>query len=179
VLSKKWLIQQVKEHIAHAMYHMDRDLVLGLWKKGEASVNAFQFDGVALFNETLEEYFQNSLSLTKKAVRHDLFGGNHPVYTKVRDRVPSYYGEDCEIENCIVADGCMLEGEVEDSVLFRQVTVCKGAEVENCVVMNDTVIGEGAELKYVILDKDVVVRPGAKLIGAPNAPIIIKRGEIV
>ena len=79
----------------------------------------------------------------------------------------------------MVADGCMLEGEVEDSVLFRNVHICAGAEVENCIIMNDTVVGEGAELKYAILDKDVTVRPGAKLIGSPKAPIVIKRGEVV
>ena len=132
-----------------------------------------------MFNESIAEYFANSLSLIKKDIRDDIFGGSHPVYTKVRDRVPSYYGEDCEIEDCLVADGCMLEGEAEHSVLFRQVTICKDAEVEDCVIMNDTTVGEGAELKYVILDKDVTVRPGAKLIGTPNAPIIIKRGDIV
>ena len=179
VLSKKWLVHQVKEHIAHALYHMDRDLVLGLWRSDPAAIHVYQFKGHAMFNESVEEYFNNSLSLNCKPIRDDLFHHNHPVYTKVRDRVPSYYGEDCEIENCIVADGCMLEGEVENSVLFRQVTVCEGAEVEDCIIMNDAVIGEGAELKYVILDKDVVVRPGAKLVGSPNAPIIIRRGEIV
>ena len=179
VLSKKWLVKQVKEHIAHALYHMDRDLVLGLWHSDPTAINVYQFKGHAMFNESVEEYYHNSLSLNCKQIRDDLFHYNHPVYTKVRDRVPSYYGEDCEIENCIVADGCMLEGEVENSVLFRNVTVCEDAEVEDCIIMNDTVIGEGAELKYAILDKDVVVRPGAKLIGSPNAPIIIRRGEIV
>jgi len=179
VLSKKLLIQQVLEHIARARYHMDRDLVLGLWNAGQASINVFPFQGVALFNESVEEYFQNSLSLINKEVRHDLFNGCHPIYTKVRDRVPTYYGEDCEIEDCIVADGCILEGEAENCVLFRQVTLCPGAEVENCIIMNDTVIGEDAKLENVILDKNVVVRPGAKLIGSPNSPIIIKRGEIV
>jgi len=179
VLSKKWLAHQVKEHIAHNLYHMDRDLVLGQWQKGAVSVNVYPFDGVALFNESVEEYFRNSLALIDKDIRHDLFGANHPVYTRVRDRVPSYYGEDCEIEDCIVADGCILEGEAENSVLFRQVTIGAGAEVEDCVIMNDTVVGEGAELKCVILDKDVVVRPGAKLIGTPCNPIIIQRGEMV
>ena len=179
VLSKKWLVRQVKEHIAHALYHMDRDLVLGLWHSDPDAINIYRFKGHAMFNESVEEYYSNSLALTCKEIRNDLFHYNHPVYTKVRDRVPSYYGEDCEIENCIVADGCMLEGEVENSVLFRQVTVCPGAEVEDSIIMNDTVIGEGSQLKYVILDKDVVVRPGTKLIGSPNAPIIIRRGEIV
>ncbi len=179
VLSKKFLIQQVREHIAHNLYHMDRDLVLGLWQKKELSINVYSFDGVALFNESVEEYFHNSLSLTRKEIRHDLFAGNHPVYTKVRDRVPCYYGENCEIDGCIVADGCMLDGSATNCVLFRQVTLKPGAKAENCVIYNDAVIGEGAELRNVILDKDVVVRPGAKLIGTYASPIIIKRGEIV
>ena len=179
VISKRFLIKQVEELIARNQFHMDRDLVLGGWQAGKVSINVFPFDGTVMYNETISDYCANSLSLTKKEVRSDLFGGNHPIYTKVRDRVPSYYGENCEIENCIVADGCILEGEAEDSVLFRQVTICKGAEVEHCVVMNDAVIGEGAQVEYAILDKNVTVRPGAKLVGTMKNPVIVKRGETV
>ncbi len=179
VLSKKFLVKSVKEMIARDKFHMDRDLVMGGWTRGVTTVNAYEFDGVALYNESVEEYFANSMSLLKKDVRKDLFHGNHPIYTKVRDRVPTYYGEDCEIEDCLIADGCMLEGEVEESILFRQVTVCEDAEVENCIIMNDAVIGKGAELKYAILDKNVTVTPGAKLIGTKKNPIIVKRGETV
>ena len=179
VLSKKWLIQQVREHIAHNLYHMDRDLVLGLWQKKAISINVYPFEGTALFNESVEEYFRHSLALTDKNVRRDLFAANHPVYTKVRDRVPTYYGESCSIDSCIVADGCMLDGEASNCVLFRNVVIRSGAKLENCVLMNDAVIGEGALLKNVILDKDVVVSPGAQLIGTATNPIIIKRGELV
>jgi len=179
VLSKQWLAKQVKEHIAHALYHMDRDLVLGLWHRNPDSINIYRFKGLAMYNESVEEYFRNSLALADKQTRDDLFGYNHPVFTKVRDRVPTYYGESCQIDDCIVADGCMLDGSAKNSVLFRQVTLEAGAEVENCVIMNDTVVGENSLLKYVILDKDVVVRPGSKLIGTPANPIIIRRGEVV
>lgn len=179
VVGKQWLIDRVKECVAHNLYHMDRDLVLGLWQKNLATVNVYQFDGIAMYNESVEEYFSNSLALIDNETRHNLFGAHHAVYTKVRDRVPSYYGEDCTISNTIVADGCMLDGEVVDSVLFRQVTVERGACVEKCIIMNDSVIGEGSELKYVILDKNVTVRPGSKLIGTAKNPIVIKRGEMI
>ena len=179
VLSKKFLMKSVTDLIARDKFHMDRDLVLGGWQRGVVSVNVYQFDGIAMFNESVEEYFRNSLSLIKKEVRHDLFNGRHPIYTNVRFRVPTYYGENCEIEDSLIADGCMIDGEVEDSVLFRQVTICEDAEVEDCVIMNDAVIGEGAELKYVILDKNVTVTPGTKIIGTKRNPIIIKRGETV
>jgi len=179
VLSKELLARQVREHVARSLYHMDRDFVLGQWQQGKLSINVYVHDGIALYNDSVQEYFENSMALIRKDVRDHIFGGNHPVFTKVRDRVPSYYGESCDIENCIVADGCILEGEAEDCVLFRQVTLCKDAEVEKCIIMNDTVVGAGSKLKYVILDKDVTVRPGTQLVGTPSAPIIIKRGETV
>ena len=179
VCGKAWLVKAVKEMVARDKFHMDRNLVMGGWRNGTVSVNTYEHDGVALFNESVEEYFYNTLSLVKKEVRADIFGGNHPVYTKVRDRVPTYYGEECDIEDCLVADGCMLDGKVENSVLFRQVTVAEDAEVENCIIMNNCVIGEGAELKNVILDKNVTVSAGAKLYGTKKNPIIVKRGETV
>ena len=179
VVNKQWMVEQVKECVARNLYHMDRNLVMGGWRRGTTSVNVYEHDGVAMYNESVNEYYNNTLSLLCKDVRADLFGANHPVYTKVRDRVPCYYGEEAELENCLIADGCMLEGEVEDSVLFRQVTIAPGAEVENCILFNDCVVGEGAELKYVILDKDVTVTPGAKVYGTKEHPIVIKKGETV
>ena len=179
VLSKKWLIEQTTEMIARDKFHMDRDLVLGGWQRGKVSVNVYPFEGVAMYNESVEEYFANSLSLIDREVRHDMFGGSHPIFTKVRDRVPTYYGEACSISDTLVADGCVLEGKVDSSILFRQVSIAEGADVDHCVIMNDSVVGEGAELKYVILDKDVTVTPGAKLIGTRKSPIIVKRGETV
>ncbi len=179
VLSKSLLIQLVRELVARNLFHMDRDLVLGLWQKKLLSINVYEHDGIAMYTDSVQEYFENSLSLIKEDVRHHMFGGSHPVFTKVRDRVPSYYGESCDIENCIVADGCMLDGKAKNSVLFRQVTLCEGAQVEDCVIMNDTVVGNDCQLQYVILDKNVTVRPGTKLIGTPAAPITIKRGETV
>ena len=179
VADKKWLIEQVKECVARNLFHMDRNLVMGGWRRGTTTVNVFEHDGVALYNESVTEYYNNTLALIGKDVRADIFGANHPVYTKVRDRVPCYYGEDAELENCLVADGCMLEGKVEDSVLFRQVTIAPEAEVEHCIIFNDCVVGEGASLKYVILDKDVTVTPGAKVCGTKEHPIVIKKGETV
>ncbi len=179
VLSKEYLRNTVREFIARNLFHMDRDLVLGQWQKGQVSINVYQFKGEVLYIDTVEEYFENSLKLITKEVRHDLFGYNHPVYTKVRDRVPTFYGENCQITDCIVADGCILEGAVHNSLLFRNVNVGEGAQVDSCVIMNDTVIGEGAEVRYAVIDKDVTIRPGAKLIGTARNPIIVRRGETV
>ncbi len=178
IIEKRLLMELVENRVARNYYRFERDLILPMWQEKKLSVNVYCFDGVALFTESPEEYYTANLALLDKDVRDGLFR-DRPIYTKVRDRVPTYYGENTNIDNCIVADGCVLEGNAKNSVLFRQVTLMEGAMVENSLIMNDSVIGENAELKCVILDKNVTVRPGAKLIGTLQNPIIIKRGEIV
>lgn len=178
IISKRLLMACVENLVARNRYRFERDLVLPLWLDRHQTMNVYRFDGVTLFNESPEEYYNANLALLDKDVRDGLFR-DRPIYTTVRDCVPTYYGENTNIDNCIVADGCMLEGDAKESVLFRQVTLRPGAKIEGCLVMNDTVIGENCELKCVILDKNVTVRPGAKLIGTPQNPIIIKRGETV
>ncbi len=178
IIEKKLLMEYVENRVARNCYSFERDLILPLWQQKKLSVNVYSFEGTTLFTESPEEYYTANLALLDKNVRDGLFR-DRPIYTKVRDRVPTYYGENTSIENCIVADGCMLEGNAEHSVLFRQVTLEEGARVKNSLVMNDAVIGKDAELECVILDKNVTVRPGARLIGTMHHPIIVKRGETV
>ena len=179
VVGRQWLIEKVTQCVARNQYHMDRDLIMGQWQTGAISVNVYQYEGVALYNESAAEYFANSMALLNKDIRQGIFQAHHPIFTKVRDRVPNFYAEGCQIANSLLADGCILEGKVENSVLFRDVVVDKGAEVDHCVIMSKTTIGAGAQIQYAILDKDVTVTPGAKLIGTAANPIIIKRGETV
>lgn len=180
VIKREFLMREVDEAIAHNRYRFERDLVLHGYAEHGYKVNAYRFGGVALFNESTAEFFRNSLALLDPDIRHGLFNrSNRTIYTRVRDEVPSYYGEASEIDDCIVADGCTLEGRATNSVLFRGVKLGKNAAIRDCIIMQDTVIGEGAELECVILDKNVVVRPGAKLRGTKEHPLVFKRGETV
>ena len=103
----------------------------------------------------------------------------YPVYTKVRDEMPARYGENVNVVNSLVADGCIIEGEVENSILFRGVRVEKGARVSGCVLMQGTTIQAGAVLKYAITDKNVRVNPGRMLMGHSTYPLAIAKNEIV
>lgn len=177
VIKRELLMQAAEECVARNLYRLERDFVLRFWNKKQLSVNAYQFKNIALFNESTAEYFRNNLALIDENIRKGLFREDLPIYTKVRDQVPCFYGENCEIDDCIVADGCMLEGRAEHSVLFRGVKLLEGAHIKNCVVMADTVIGKNAVLENCILDKNVVIGEGVHLTGTPEHPVILKRGE--
>lgn len=178
VLRRDLLIYYVREKVARSHYRFERDLVLREFAT-KKNIGVYAFDGLALFNESTLEYYHNNLALTDPAIQSGLFQCGRTIYTKVRDQVPVYYGENSDINECIVADGCTLEGMAEHSVFFRGVSLKEGAQVRGSVIMNNCVIGENAEIVDAILDKDVVVRPGVRLCGSPDNPIIVKKGDIV
>ena len=81
--------------------------------------------------------------------------------------------------NCLVADGCTIEGTVENSIIFRGVSVAKGAEVKDCILMQDTVISRDAVLHHVISDKNVEVMESRTLMGHDNYPMVIAKDSKV
>ena len=104
-----------------------------------------------------------------------LFEGN-PIFTKIRDDNPTRYITGSTVKNAMVADGCVIEGEVENCVLFRGVKVAKGAKVKNCILMQDTVVEEGAEIEYLITDKNVKVSANKNMKGTDSYPVYIVKG---
>lgn len=179
IMKRELLIGAVKEAVARSMYHLERDFILRSFYKGELNVGVYQFQNVALFTESPEEYYKSNLALLDPAVRHSLFRSGNTIYTRVRNEVPAYVGDEAQVDNCIVGDGCVINGKAEHSVLFRGVDLHKNASVKNCVIMQDAVIEEGAELENCVLDKMVHVTKGARLIGTANHPVIVERGGTV
>ncbi len=179
VMKRAQLIEVIKELVPHGYYHFERDFLMNVSKMGRIKVNVYHFEGVALSNDTVEAYYANNMKLLEGDVRKSLFKGEVPIYTKVRDEVPTLYGKNCDIANCIVADGCRLSGSVENSVIFREVKVEEGAEVKDSIVMQGSTIEKGASIQYTILDKDVTVKAGTKLLGSPEHPLIIRKGVTV
>ena len=112
-------------------------------------------------------------------VRAELFNPQRPIYTKVRDDAPCRYGLTSKVKGSLVSQGCVIDGEVENSILSKGVHIAKGAKVKNCIIMQDTKIGAGAELEYVIIDKDCVVTDMRKLSGCETYPMYIAKQTTV
>lgn len=179
IMKREQLIEVIKTSVARDLHHFEREFMLRGFRMGNLSIHVAEFDGIVLRNDSVAVYFKNNLKLAEEAVRKDIFRSDRPIYTKVRDEIPSFYGEDSEVNDCIIADGCRVEGKVENAVLFRDVKIGKGSVVKNCVLMQGTQIGENCCIDRVITDKDVTVCDGVELKGANTSPIVIKKGETV
>ena len=118
------------------------------------------------------------MRLLKEENINALFSGNQ-IYTKIRDDNPTRYINGAKAKNVMVADGCVIEGEVENSVLFRGVKIGRGAKVKNCVLMQDTVIEDNASVEYVITDKNVTISEGKSLTGNDTFQVYVAKGKVV
>lgn len=128
--------------------------------------------------DSLQSYYDISMGLVKGDYKK-LFNKERPVYTKSRDHMPATYGISSSVNNSLVGDGCIIKGKVENSIIFRGVTIEEGAEIKNSIIMQDTFIGSGAKINCAILDKGVVVKPARELSGAPTYPLYVGKKIIV
>ncbi|MBP3696381.1 MAG: glucose-1-phosphate adenylyltransferase subunit GlgD [Clostridia bacterium] len=140
-------------------------------------VYGYEVTGFVRTLQSLRSYYEVSMEILKPENRKALFAS--PVYTKVRDQFPAVYGISAKVKNSLIADGCKIDGEVENCILFRGVTVAKGAKLKNCIIMQGSYIGDNSSLECVIADKAVVVKPNKKLCGASNYPVYVGKGIVI
>lgn len=179
VISKELLIDKVTAFAARGFYHFERDYIQQSFNHGQINIGMYRFDGLMMKNRNILEYYKNSLSMKNEEVRNEIFRPSAPVYTTVRDEVPTYYGENSQATDCLIADGCRIEGKVDNSVLFRKVVIEKNAVVRNSVIMAGCVIKEGAVVENAIIDKEATVSSLRRIVGAPTSPMIVQKGEII
>jgi glucose-1-phosphate adenylyltransferase len=142
------------------------------------SGKAYAYDATDCFIGTIDSiqsYYDISMSLLDKENKNKLFDPERPIYTKERDDMPSLYGMQSKVKNSLIADGCEIKGTVENCVIFKGVKVEDGAVVKNSILMQDTVIGEDAKINYIIADKNVNIKSGVELSGAENFPVSLSK----
>ena len=178
MVKRTLLIHLVNQAMSHGGISVTKDILSPFIRSGSLKVMGYRMDGYYRKIESIKSYFNFNLDLLNTNVRRELFSKN-PIYTKTRDDVPAVYREGAKVQNSLVADGCVVEGSVENCVLFRGVHIGRGASLKNCIVMQDSEIGEYAELENAILDKIVTVRRGERLIAPKQYPIVIGKAVTI
>lgn len=172
VIDRELLINLINEASLRGNEFFERDVLIP--QLGKLNVQAYKYDGYLARITGMKSYFDENMKLLDDYNIDGLFDGN-PIYTKIRDDNPTRYIDGAKTKNTMAADGCVIEGEVENCVLFRGVKIAKGAVVKNCVLMQDTVVEAGANVEYTITDKDVVITAGKELKGNDSFPVYIPK----
>lgn len=178
ICARSFLIDTIENCVAHGEHDWIMDVLVK--NTNSLKIYGYRFDGYVGRVDTVADYYQNNMNFLKSDVRCELFSSaKAKIYTKVKDQVSTYYGERAKVYNSIVADGCMIDGSVENSVIFRGVHIGKGASVKNSIIMQDSVISEKCFVENAVLDKEVTLLEGKTVIGQPSYPFVIAKGNVV
>ncbi len=178
VIKKSELQAIISDSLKRGYTSFSRDILSRALEDG--GVRAYRYDGWYSYIGTLESYFASSMQLLTEEARRDLFGQpDRQIYTKIRNSSPTKYHSSASVQNSLIADGCVIEGRVENSILFRGVHVGKGTVVRNSILLQDTYVGDEVSLNCVISDKNVIIKDGRMLSGHETMPFFIGKGMMV
>lgn len=176
MIERELLIEQIQNAYARGYVYFERDVLSSQLNK--LKVYGYKYEGYTARITDIESYYTENMKLLDDKNLDALFEPS-PIYTKIRDDNPSRYIGDSKVKNTMVADGCVIEGEVENCILFRGVKIGKGAVVKNSIIMQDTTIRDNAQIDYVITDKEVTVSEGRSLKGSRSFPVFVPAYKII
>lgn len=177
IMDKLLLEYLVEEAYARGEYDFLRDVLLK--KCSSLKIFGWRYGGYVARLNSVTSFFSHNMALLDPAVRADLFHRSRPIYTKVKDEVSARYGAEAGVKNAMLADGCDIDGHVENSILFRGVKIGRGSVVKNSILMQGVTVGCGCTLDHVVLDKGATIRDGRTLVGYDGFPIILKKNATV
>jgi glucose-1-phosphate adenylyltransferase len=147
-------------------------------EQSSLTICRYEYSGYAAVIDSVENYFHTSLQLIQPQYWQQIFLPQMPIYTKVKDEPPTKYLSSSKVKNSLVANGCLIEGEVENSIVFRGVTIGKGTKIKNSIVMQKSQIGDNCTLEQVIADKDVRIGNRSEIAGTMKTPYVLRKGFV-
>ncbi|MBO4323204.1 MAG: glucose-1-phosphate adenylyltransferase subunit GlgD, partial [Clostridia bacterium] len=176
IISRTLLLNLINETLSRGNSHFIKDVLIP--HISTLRIYGHKHEGYYEEMSSLQKYYDESMRFLNREIRDEVFR-TASVYTKVKDSMPTRYGENAVVKNALIADGCTIEGEVYNSIIFRGVKVAKGAVVKNCVLMQNTIINENASVNCIITDKNVIIRDRRNLSGCEVHPFFISKGSVI
>lgn len=177
IFNRKLLLNLLDRAYTFNWTDLERDFITK--NINRLNIYGFAHNGYAAVINTVADYYRASMDLLDTEIRRELFFSDTPILTRVKNSAPAVYGFESNVHNSLIADGSIIDGELHNCIVFRDVKICKGAVLQNCVIMQNTVVHSGANLNCVITDKDVVISENHAMSGYSTYPFVIAKGQHV
>jgi glucose-1-phosphate adenylyltransferase len=177
VLNKSLLLNLLGRAYTFGWTDFDREFITKNITK--LHICGYEHKGYCAVINTVGELYKASMEILTPSIRKEIFESDTPILTRVKNSAPTLYGFDAKVKNSLIADGCEINGTIENCIIFRGVKIEKGAVLKNSVIMQNSTIQADANLDCVITDKDVTIQAGHTLGGYPTFPFVISKGQTV
>ncbi|WP_110928027.1 glucose-1-phosphate adenylyltransferase subunit GlgD [Bacillus massiliglaciei] len=176
IISKELLISLIKKCVENGEYEFLKDALKANLHR--LNVKGYSFTGSMPFIHSIETFHASNMQFLNADILEAFFNDSWRVFTKVKHEPPTKYAQCSNVTNSLIANGCDIEGTVENSILFRGVKVKKGAVVRNSIIMQRGEVEEGCIVENVITDKEAKISKESIVRGSKN-PLVIKKTEVV
>jgi glucose-1-phosphate adenylyltransferase len=176
IIQRSLLIKLLEATVPNGQYDFVKDIILRNAK--ELNVFAYQFNGYWNTLNSVKAYMDTNMAFLRDKARNMLIEEPY-ILTKPSDDPPAKYNNGSDVKNSLVGTGTIINGAVHNSVLFRKVVIGEGAKINNSIIMKESTIGKNCVIENAIIDKEVIVSDGKKLIGTPEEPVVISKGEVI
>ena len=142
-------------------------------------IGAYEYKGYLKCINSIKSYYSMKDELLQEDIANELLYSDRKILTKEQNQSPTIYSDSAKVENSFVATGCVIEGTVKNSIIFRKVHIKEGAVIENSVIMQNCTIEKDAQLQNVIFDKNVYISEGKELKGDIEYPVVIGKNTAI
>ncbi|MGM0640579.1 MAG: glucose-1-phosphate adenylyltransferase subunit GlgD [Thermotogota bacterium] len=177
-INKSLLMELLYSHVPNGSNNLLLDIIIPNLK----TLRVFSYEHKGYWKnikKSIKEYYDTNMDILNKEVRDELFYSGRKIYTKLKDAAPPKINITAKVKNSFIADGCIVNGTVKNSIFSRGVIIKAGAIVENSIILQDSVIEEGVQIKNLIIDKNVVVREGKNIQGSNKNIVTVEKGTVL
>lgn len=176
VIRRRQLIELIEKAVEEERYDLVKDVFIRYL--GVKNIYAYEMKEYWSNIASVESYFRTNMDFLKKDIRDYFFKQYPDVYSKIDDLPPAKYNPGSAVKNSLVSSGCIINGVVENSVLFKKVYVGNNCTIKNSIILNDVHIGDNTYIENCIVESRDTIRPNTKHVGENGKiKIVIEKNE--
>jgi glucose-1-phosphate adenylyltransferase len=126
---------------------------------------------------SVEDYFETNMDFLKPEVREYFFKTYPNIYSKVEDLPPAKYNPGSKVSNSLISSGCIINGEIEDSIIFKKSFIGSNCIIKNSIILNDVYIGDNTYIENCIVESRATIKANSYYKGEDDIKIVIEKNE--
>ncbi len=175
VMRRRQLIDLIEKSAEEERYDIVKDILIRY--KSLKKIYGYMIDSYWTNISTVDAYYQANMDFLKPEVRNYFFKEYPEVYSKINDAPPAKYNVGAKVRNSLIASGCIINGTVENSLIFPKTYIGNNCIIKNSIVLNDVYLGDNVYIENCIVESRDTIRANSRYVGENGVKVVIEKNE--
>ena len=175
IIRRRQLIELIEKCAQEDRFDFVRDILIRY--KNVKKIYSYKIDSYWNSISSVESYYETNMDFLKPEVRKHFLQDYPDIYSKVQDLPPAKYNAGSNVKNSLVASGCIINGTVENSILFKKVFVGNNCVIKNSIILNDVYLGDNTHIENCIVESRDTIRANSRYVGEDGVKVVIEKND--